>query len=134
MKRWIWSASPVTVAKKRYPGGYLSLKLSRTYQPRQEPGRNFGGTVVPVPPQVQPNRAELLPAVNVAAVAAADSGVRVTNLLSTDVLMLCTVAMTTPLPSVVIAFTYFVPVPALISQPQPLMPGAEPPDWYTSVI
>jgi hypothetical protein len=40
--------------KKGTPAGYLFLMLTARYMPRQEPGRYFRLTVVPVPPQSQP--------------------------------------------------------------------------------
>ena len=106
----------------------------RRYE-RQEPGRNLVGTGLLAPgPQFQPNSVWLEPEVNVAAVALVDIGTRRTSEPFTEVLMLVTVATTTPLASVLMPFTYFEPVPALTSQPQLFAPGAEPPDWYTSVI
>ena len=53
----------------------------------------------------------------------------------TEVLMFCTVAVTTPFASVVMPATYLVACEAPISQPQPFA-QAQPtgPDWYTSVI
>ena len=102
---------------------------------RQEPGRNLVGTGVLAPgPQFQPNSVWLLPGENVAVAVPVDIGTRRTSEPLTEVLMLVTVAVTTPLPSVLMACTYLEPVPALTSQPQLLGPGAEPPDWYTSVI
>src|SRR6266850_2433613 len=59
------------------------------------------------------------------------SGASVTTEVLTDGLMLCTVAVTTPLPLVEIAETYFEATP--LSQPQAFANGAVPPVWYTSV-
>ena len=102
---------------------------------RQEPGRNLVGTGLLAPgPQFQPNSVWLELAVNTAAAAAVDIGTRRTIEPLTEVLMLVTMAVTTPFWSVLMACTYLEPVPALTSQPQLLAPGAEPPDWYTSVI
>src|SRR5947209_3503466 len=113
--------------KKRYPKGTFFLKLSSNDQPRQEPGRYFGATVVPSPeaPQRQPNSVWLAPVTNADGVVAFDSGSSVTTDVFTTVAMPCTVAFTTPLGSVWSWFTYFVCCDAVrISQPQPSDPGA----------
>src|SRR5687768_14527900 len=102
---------------------------------RHEPGRYLRSTPLEAAgPQFQPYSACAELAVNTAFVLELASGVSWTTLLSTDPLMLRTVAWTTPLASVVMADTYLVAAVVLTSQPQPLTPGSEPPDWYTSVI
>lgn len=110
-------------------------------QPRQEPGKNFNGIVVPSAeePHLQPKRLEPELAW-VAAVAAADNGFRVrtrpltSELTAPGAAALPTVPVTVtvimPVPVVVIELTYLLePAPPVdTSQPQALTPGKVPPD------
>src|SRR5919201_3008805 len=111
--------------KKRYPEGYLFLEQRLAYAPRQEPGRYFLSTVVPVPPQTQPFT-PLPKSVATAAAVLPTIGVSVTTFVLTVELMPVMVAVMTPFVSVPRPLTYFEFTP---SQPQLFAPGGVPPVW-----
>src|SRR5258706_9145258 len=107
--------------------GTVLRKAGCCYEPRQEPGRYFLFSVVPAPPQVQLEMPLPMSLAVVEGALAEFSGNSVTSESFTSALMFCTVAVTEPLVSVAIAFTYFDVTPC--SQPQPLATGGVPPVW-----